>query len=310
MPDAPGAVGAGWQPEGAGLQRRLAEIPPRVPARLPATSQPARKPLQYAPWKQSWLRGKCFLVISLPWLFLLKAYLHTNGHLPPWLIIHPSPISHVWSPGWPWAPDVTADDSTVSWKLHGGRRFGRRGCPWALPIAQGGSARLRDQQLRGTGSLVPASHPGPGRGPAHVSPAALPSGCPLSSSLAAGARSGQHRAEVCGSASPGCSRLGPAQPLPPSCWRQEPPGQREGTPSACSTGPRAHGQGGVEGGSSPSAADGGSKARGKARLPQPPAVSQPSFPPTWTLCLKPTWERKVLAPSPLRKPEGKSRCSA
>lgn len=28
MPNAPGAVGADWQPEGAGLQCRCAEIPP------------------------------------------------------------------------------------------------------------------------------------------------------------------------------------------------------------------------------------------------------------------------------------------
>lgn len=28
MPNAPGAVGAGWQPEGVGLQRRFSEIPP------------------------------------------------------------------------------------------------------------------------------------------------------------------------------------------------------------------------------------------------------------------------------------------
>lgn len=31
MPNVPGALGAGWQPEGEGLQRRVPEIPPERP---------------------------------------------------------------------------------------------------------------------------------------------------------------------------------------------------------------------------------------------------------------------------------------
>lgn len=67
-----------------------------------------------APWKQVWLCGKCFLVISLPWHFVLRACLHTDWHLLPWLIIHPDPVSPVWSQHWPVAPDVTADRGSDS----------------------------------------------------------------------------------------------------------------------------------------------------------------------------------------------------
>lgn len=67
-----------------------------------------------APWKQVCLCGKCFLVISLPWLFVFQACLHTNWHLLPWLIIHPDPISPVWCQHWPMAPDVTTDRASDS----------------------------------------------------------------------------------------------------------------------------------------------------------------------------------------------------
>lgn len=52
-----GAVGRGRQPEGAGLK----------------SPRSAREAVS-APWKQVWLCGKCFLVISLPWLFALQAF--------------------------------------------------------------------------------------------------------------------------------------------------------------------------------------------------------------------------------------------
>lgn len=112
-----------------------------------------------------------------------KVYLHTNWHLLPWLIIHPNPILHVWSPSWPWAPDVTADDSGVSWKVHGGRSRSRSP-PWlshpragASPgagRARDGSATLRHQKPRGTESQTSASGPGPGCG--DLVPAGVPPG--------------------------------------------------------------------------------------------------------------------------------------
>lgn len=103
----PGTGRGGQQPEDAGL-----------------TSPQSSGEAVSAPWKQVWLCGKCFLVISLPWLFVLQACLHTNWHLLPWLIIHPRPIS-------PWsglrAPDVTTDRGSDSWKGHH-RLLLHRGC--------------------------------------------------------------------------------------------------------------------------------------------------------------------------------------
>lgn len=93
----PGAVGGGQQPEGAGLK----------------SPRSAREAVS-APWKQVWLCGKCFLVISLRQLFVLQVCLHTNWHLLPRLIIHPDPTSPVWARRWPWAPDVTTDRGSVS----------------------------------------------------------------------------------------------------------------------------------------------------------------------------------------------------
>lgn len=93
----PGTVGGGRQPEGAGLK----------------SPRSAREAVS-APWKQVWLCGKCFLVISLCWLFVLQVCLHTNWHLLPWLIVHPDPTSPVWARRWPWAPDVTTDRGSVS----------------------------------------------------------------------------------------------------------------------------------------------------------------------------------------------------
>lgn len=90
----PGAVGRGQQPEGAGLK-----------------SPQSTREAVCAPWKQVWLCEKCFLVISLLWLFVLRVCLHTNWHLLPWLIIHPDPISP-WSQHWPWG--VTTDRDSDS----------------------------------------------------------------------------------------------------------------------------------------------------------------------------------------------------
>lgn len=89
---------------------------PRVPLRLLVPSQPVRKPSQHASWKPFSFPGDAFELFLFSWLSIL--YLHTHWHLLSWLIIHPDPIVHSWSPSWPWVPDLI-DNSSINWKLHG-----------------------------------------------------------------------------------------------------------------------------------------------------------------------------------------------
>lgn len=118
------------EPAGHGAPSR-----PTAPARLQAASPPAGKPSQCAPWKQFQLRVKRFLVISLPWLFILGAYLHRNWRSAPWLIIHPNPISCIWPPPPAGARRQLQANSSRSWgwALH---------TPWDRPCLPPGCFQL------------------------------------------------------------------------------------------------------------------------------------------------------------------------
>lgn len=136
------------EPAGHGAPSR-----PTAPARLQAASPPAGKPSQNAPWKQFQLRVKRFLVISLPWLFILGAYLHRNWRSAPWLIIHPNPISCIWPPPPAGARRQLQANSSRSWgwALH---------TPWDRPCLPPGCCQLPAPRPTGwRHEHVPLRHP-------------------------------------------------------------------------------------------------------------------------------------------------------
>lgn len=136
------------EPAGHGAPSR-----PTAPARLQAASPPAGKPSQNAPWKQFQLHVKRFLVISLPWLFILGAYLHRNWRSAPWLIIHPNPISCIWPPPPAGARRQLQANSSRSWgwALH---------TPWDRPCLPPGCCQLPAPRPTGwRHEHVPLRHP-------------------------------------------------------------------------------------------------------------------------------------------------------
>ena len=173
-----------------------------------------------------------------------------------------NPILHVWSPSWPWAPDVTTDNGSVSCKVRGGRSRSR-GPPWlshhrAAPepahppvLGEHGAALPRSDTRSYVAPRARRQHLTQDRGvELRCRHTCLQQRCgqdvpfPPAWQLRLGlgrAEPGRVAQHPPGRTQPRVLLAWPcsaaalaARPLM-SCWRQEPSGQREGMPSACST---------------------------------------------------------------------------